>query len=369
MGVTIGAGLTPAGCAEDGGANVDAASHGLQVPRADLSSATVTVQVVRSVLALSLAAGVTKEALMRGASLDPARLDDPRARFTYREVYQVCDAVLSATGEPDFGLRWASAIDDRTLAPVSHLVHHAPTLREALATLGRFQALMADELGWTVTESGELVTLRIATPHGAPLGVERMISEMQLCGFRHLLRGYASDAQLRDVSFRYPAPPYAAAYHEAFAAPLRFEQPGTGLRFARALLDRPALSPDPEMFETLQGLAERRVLAIRGSAPYAMRLREHVVRGGWRRRDDMDAAARSLGISVRTLRRRLAEEGTSFSAVVSEAMAVVATDLLRDPRRTIQEAAFELGFSEASTFHRAFRRWTGTTPSAFRRSL
>lgn len=360
---------------------MDAASQGLQVSRASapldgseptyagLASATVAVQVVRSVLALSVAAGVSEEALMRGAALDPARLGDPRARFTYREVYQVCGAVLSATGEPDFGLRWASAIDDRTLAPVSHLVHHAPTLREALATLGRFQTLMADELGWTVTESSELVTLRIATPHGAPLGVERMISEMQLCGFRHLLRGYARDGQLRDVSFRYPAPPYAADYQQAFAAPLRFEQPSTGLRFARALLDRPALSPDAEMFEALQGLAERRVLAIRGSTSYALRLREHVVRGGWRRRDDMDAAARSLGISVRTLRRRLADEGTSFSVVVSEAMAVVATDLLRDPRRTIQEAAFELGFSEASTFHRAFRRWTGTTPSAFRRSL
>ena len=83
-------------------------------------------------------------------------------------------------------------------------------------------------------------------------------------------------------------------------------------------------------------------------------------------RADMSTVARALGMSVRSLRRRLAEEGKSYNDLANEALAAVAKQLLRDKRRTIQETAYDLGFSDTSTFHRAFKRWTGMTPSTFR---
>jgi AraC-like DNA-binding protein len=80
----------------------------------------------------------------------------------------------------------------------------------------------------------------------------------------------------------------------------------------------------------------------------------------------MSRVARTLGLSRRSLRRRLVSEGSSYKTIVKEALAIVAKHYLREKRLTIQETAYEMGFADTSTFHRAFKRWTGRTPSAYR---
>jgi AraC-like DNA-binding protein len=84
-------------------------------------------------------------------------------------------------------------------------------------------------------------------------------------------------------------------------------------------------------------------------------------------RQEMTAAARDIGVSVRTLRRRLNDEGASYTEIAKEALANRAERLVADADRTIDEAAYVLGFSDRSAFHRAFKRWTGMTPNEYRR--
>jgi AraC-like DNA-binding protein len=83
---------------------------------------------------------------------------------------------------------------------------------------------------------------------------------------------------------------------------------------------------------------------------------------------DMNLAARELGLSIRSLRRRLADEGTSYRALTQSALQESALAMLRDPERTVQATADALGFADATAFHRAFRRWTGVTPAQYRES-
>ena len=83
-------------------------------------------------------------------------------------------------------------------------------------------------------------------------------------------------------------------------------------------------------------------------------------------RSDMTSVARALGMSVRSLHRRLAAEGKSYNDVANEALALFAKQALCSPQRSIQETAHEMGFSDARSFHRAFKRWTGMTPSDYR---
>ena len=82
----------------------------------------------------------------------------------------------------------------------------------------------------------------------------------------------------------------------------------------------------------------------------------------------MNAVARSLGLSVRSLRRRLADEATTYNALAREALVALAKQFLENEQRTLQETAYALGFSDTSAFHRAFKHWTGTTPSSYRQA-
>jgi AraC-like DNA-binding protein len=115
----------------------------------------------------------------------------------------------------------------------------------------------------------------------------------------------------------------------------------------------------------LQAIASRRVLRLTRRTPYALRVRDQLVKLGPCVRSDMSQVAHELGMSVRSLRRRLEAEGETFNAVANEAAAIIAKQLLEDKHKSIQEAAFEMGFADASGFHRAFKRWTGVTPRSF----
>jgi AraC-like DNA-binding protein len=101
---------------------------------------------------------------------------------------------------------------------------------------------------------------------------------------------------------------------------------------------------------------------------HSERLREYLLAHAAPAQLDMETVARKFGMSVRSFRRRLSEEGVTYGVLVDEALVILAKRLLDDPHKSIQDAAYGIGFSEASAFHRAFKRWTGMTPKQYRDS-
>ncbi|MBN1652561.1 MAG: helix-turn-helix domain-containing protein [Deltaproteobacteria bacterium] len=168
------------------------------------------------------------------------------------------------------------------------------------------------------------------------------------------------------MGFSFDAPPYHQEYSRVFDHEVHFNQPSTEIAFDSALLDVPSPYKDAGMHEALRTLVERRMAQIKQPAPYAQRVREMLVRHGDSRRTSMDTVARSLGLSVRSLRRRLASEQKSYHEIERDAQKLVAMDMLQNKLLTIQEVAYRLGFSSPTAFRRAFKRWTGLTPTAFR---
>jgi AraC-like DNA-binding protein len=185
------------------------------------------------------------------------------------------------------------------------------------------------------------------------------------CYARSALEG---DWALLDVCFEHGAPADTAEHRRVFGHAPRFDAPHSGLAFADDLLARPLRTRNPALVGLLDHLAVRMLAELPSDATITAALRELCIRHGFEHELTLEAAARRLRLSTRTLQRRLREEGTSHHEVVDDARRRVASRMLAQSALGIAEIAFALGFSEPGGLHRAFKRWTGMTPAEFRRA-
>lgn len=327
---------------------------------------TVSVRVARGLVEVAETLGVPRVELLRAAQLEPAILDAADGRVLRSDLWRLSELALELTADPALGLHWGERYSDSTFTPVAHLMAHAGTLREAFALLTRFHPLLTDERRFELVEDGERAIVRWVGGDDETPQLRRFAAEMFAAGVLRVIRCFALGARPERVCFQYPAPDYRAEYARAFDGVEQFEQAFTGVVFERGWLNASSLHQDEDVEGALRSIAEQRVSRLARQIPYALRVRELLLSDEAARRADMDTVARMLGVSVRSLRRRLAAEGKAYDAIANDALGSVAKQLLRDAQRTIQEVAFEMGFSDSTSFHRAFKRWTGTTPGAYR---
>jgi AraC-like DNA-binding protein len=169
------------------------------------------------------------------------------------------------------------------------------------------------------------------------------------------------------VHFEHARPEHHPECARIFGGAERYRRPFTGLEIDRKVLDQRGRHHHPELYELLRSQAERTLARVMHGVGQAERLRQYfLARPPLGAAPGMSRVARDLGMSVRSLRRRLTEEGVSYKGILEESLAMTATRMLGDTRRTIQEIAHAMGFSDPTAFHRAFKRWTGTTPAQYR---
>jgi AraC-like DNA-binding protein len=308
-------------------------------------------------------AGTSRAAFLEQAGLTSERLDDVEERLDVEEYASMIELALDITGDQALGLHMGIASNAATYSLIAPLVSHAASLRQALEGLFRFHRLLTDRDPMRVIERNRTVTLVYLVGTGSER-CRRFWSESTVAGWYKMLRYFARGARPDRIAFEYAAPPYRAEYTRAFEGAESFGEEYTGLVFDRSFMDVIQPNRDPEFHAALEAQAERRVARLTGKLTIKDRLRDHVMtaKGRW----DMEATARALGMSARSLRRRLREEGVSYNDVVERALATLSTRLLVDERRTIQDVAYAMRFSDPSAFSRAFKRWTGSTPNQYR---
>jgi AraC-like DNA-binding protein len=280
-----------------------------------------------------------------------------------------CEVALEIEvgADPGFALRWAERAPQTSLGPISTVLAHAPTLRDGLATLAHFDALAAHEPEFELVERGAEVELRSACAMGDSPRLCRFAAECTMLEWLRALRMIHGQLRLRRANFAYPAPTHRSEYTRLFDAAERFDQPVTGLVFDRAWLDARSLHDEVEIQGSLRILAEPLTgLQDRGSS--AQRALGLLMNHHAPYRVDMQTVADWLDASLRTFQRRLAQERQPYGDLTREASASVAKRLLMSGERTTQEVASSMEFADVSSFYRAFKRWTGTTPSKFRRT-
>jgi len=310
-------------------------------------------------------AGVDPERFLGATGLERPSPEASGGRLPYMRVVEMIELALDMTGDEALGLRWAESSTQRSFGPLSHLLMHCPSLREAMHLLARYFHLFSDRPAYAVLQCGPSLVLHHLPLPGEPARVQRFVSEMVMGGFWRFFRYFDARAKLGPVGFNHAAPVYRDLYERLFDGKVRFDQEHCAFQFDPRLLDVPSPLRDDELRDTLQGLVERRVMRLDHSTPVSQRVLELLGQGATRL-PDMESVAKLLHISARTLRRRLAAEGVVYDDLRAQAQYRVAKLRLADPNVPIQEIAYDLGFAHVSTFHRAFKRWSGTTPGAYR---
>jgi AraC-like DNA-binding protein len=219
----------------------------------------------------------------------------------------------------------------------------------------------------TRVEKDDSATLRLSFPR-TTLRSDRMHAEFVMAGLLRMIKTFAGPhAKVRAVYFEHPRPDHHLEYTRVFGGAERFRRALTGIEIDRKILDQACLHHHAELYQVLRSHAERTLSHLTHGVGQAERLKQYfLARPSLGAIPDMAMVARDLGMSVRSLRRRLTEEGVSYKAVLEESLGTVATRLLSDSRRSIQETAHAMGFSDPTAFHRAFKRWTGMTPKQYR---
>jgi AraC-like DNA-binding protein len=310
-------------------------------------------------------AGASREALLAGAGIDPRRLEQVHDRFELREFAALQERALDLTRDEALGLHIAEQTTEASFDLVAHLVMHSPTLREALGLCAQFQRLLIDDARVILRETGAVATLEYEFARSTERS-DRMHVEFVAAGLLRLVRTFGPAGVARAVWFEHARPTHHREYTRVFGGVERFGQPRTTLAFDRALLDRPQMHQHPALYSMLRAEAERALDRMTAGLRPSDQVREYLLARPPARIPDLATAARDLGVSERSLRRRLAAEATSYRALVRATLETSAGHWLRDPRRSIQETAHALGFSDAGAFHRAFKRWTGMTPKEYR---
>ena len=226
--------------------------------------------------------------------------------------------------------------------------------------------MWSDASSWDIAPGEQAITLALDVHSSDRLGerclIECLLAEM--VHFGRVLKG--TEIRLVEVRFRHRAPRDTSAIEAFFKAPVRFLAPRNDLVIQHSVLATPLLKADPDLAASFAQKADD-LLQRHGAEGLARRVRALLEGELGRSLPTLEAAAARLAMSPRTLRRRLQEEGPTFQDVLDETRCGLAKRHLGNERLALGEVAFRLGFSGPSAFHRAFKRWTGQPPLAYRR--
>lgn len=326
---------------------------------------------LKNVVGLGRMLGLPEADLWAAARTDPADAQDPDARIPFGPLVWIWDFFMARFPGMPLGLRIGQMMTYDHLGLCGQLIKTSPDVRTALERAIRFNRLMDPLLTLELEESGGVAHLRLDHLPAVRAQVEPI--EMMLAAIVSNVRrmsGESGEEVLLATHFAHPQKHSTEAYASIFPGAVLFDQPGYGLTFESSVLDWPLPNADVGAGRYIERYAETLVQQRGLSADDSMErqvrqhLHEAIVEGGDLQQD---AVAEALGVGKRTLQRRLRAEGPSFAEVLGDVRRIHALRLLRQQGLAIYEVAFLLGYQEATSFYRAFKRWTGQTPEAFRR--
>jgi len=321
--------------------------------------------VARGVLISFRMLGLDPELVCAPLGLRASELMDPAARVSRGVIWSLFGEAERLSGDRSIGLRVAETMPTGAGGGIiSQMAAVSETGLAAVRHLARYHKLIADglEVQLHEDESGLMVDF---TPAEKDDALVRQAMEAFMGGIWKVF----DEALIQPlvpvrVSFRHSPPPEVEPYERFFGCPVEFCAPTYRLHFPLEALRQEMIAAQPRAASRLQELAESELRAI--APEFTVAVSEQVrVAIEEQERPTHASTARRMAIGQRTLQRRLREEGSSFRMIVDRERRNLALFMLKEPERRVIDVAQAVGFDDATSFSKAFRRWTGESPTAY----
>lgn len=317
------------------------------------------------------AEGVPLQAALEGIRVSETELTSPQTRVSANQIVQSYRNALRLSRSPSFAFDAGSEFHVSTFGIYGLALLSGIDFRQTVAFGLQYYQLAAPLLAVTFEERNATAAWCITVLPFKSIDTELhdFIVELQfsalLCVHRDVM---GSDFRPSQVQLTSQRPSSGGRLAEQFGCEVLYEQPQNRLSYAAEWLDKKPALGNSVTYAQVADICDQLLTEMKQNTGVAGRARQ-VLLAKLESPPDADALAGELGLSSRTLRRRLQEENTSYRALIDDLRAQAAIRYLRDTPLTVESIAFLLGFSDPAAFRHAFKRWTKTTPNEFRGSL
>ena len=306
--------------------------------------------------------------LLAQAGLDERSLNAKSARIPFDKYAAFFELAAEATGDDCLGLHFGQTRDARDAGLIGYVGISSPTVADAINNISRYRRVFSDAI--EIETGGLEENGRLSWGFRASAS-RRMVqaSEFSAVNLLHAFRQMTGRKLTPDmVSLAHPRNHRIKEFERFFGCPVTFGRHANGITFKPADLQLPLIAADDRLLTILRTNCED-VLSRRAKPTPTLvetverLIAERLTKGSAK----LESVATELGMSPRTLSRRLAEQGTTFHTAVDGLRRELALKFLTDSNLVLTEIAFLMGYTEISTFSHAFKRWTGKSPAAYRR--
>lgn len=309
--------------------------------------------------------GITPEELLGPLGLTVDELADPASRLSIPMLERVVAKARALTGEPGLGYYLGLQMRISAHGYLGFAAMTASTIREALELAVRFAPTRSTALSLRLEEREDRAY--IVFEENCSFGTAQDVVIVSLMvGFWRIGNSLTGETLTGDAELAFPEPVYASRLSGLLPGEVHFSRPAHRLVFNRKFLDFRLNMADAGALRLARDQCERELDRLGYQRSFLARVRA-VLGAHDRELPSLEQIASELSTSGRTLKRKLADEGTSYSDLIDEVQAARAISLLKSDL-TVDEIADRLGYSDSANFTRAFRRWTGKTPGAFRKT-
>lgn len=327
------------------------------------AKADLPVNLLRSLADMSARLGIDTNRLCFGLGFDVADLSNPQSRVSFRQACLMIKRAVDATKGRDRGLGLDMSANETiaSMGLVGYAMLTSATLGNAIALGIAMQKHTGALLGFEKTGDAGRISIRATCPFHEP-DIQKFLVEEAFGVLLTVARTLVgTEFTPASVELSYPRPAYAAQYEQMFQCPVYFDRKDNVFTCdahwaSKAIATHDSLS-NRQVLELLEMSTQRE-----SNENEFIESIERILRRDLRTTISLSSVASQLCMSDRTLRRRLAEYGVSYQTVLDDLRKNRALSLLNNSSLTLDEVAYEVGFSDAHNFRRAFKRWTGHGP-------